>query len=225
MYGESIDEGHRVQRISSLLEIVSHHRHRIADNDCFLILHEDEGELPSAGSGLRVAKRRPARTLPVGVICGGGPLDPCLDLTSWQPDALMSGGWHDSEDSGAEGHNGRNNPRFVQFCFSRAWFAVDLPNTTLCRFEAARLLREREGFFRNADAADYRISSPRQIELYDPICKYYGYEHVVAAARDVCFILWDLWALPSSAGMFATADSFDNAEPSIFDRLPIRWRD
>jgi len=87
-------------------------------------------------------------------------------------------------------------PRFVQFCFEKAWFALDLPNTIITSEEAWQLVDEGGGFFWNADRPDYRISSYSQIKKFDPVCKYYSYDDEREAAEDVAHIFFDIWRLP-----------------------------
>lgn len=168
------------------------------------------------------ANRRYKARLPVGMICGGGPLDPCLDFDSWQLDQKIVSSWLGSEEQSAKEQQTRIPQHFIQFFFSNTWFAMHLPCTTLSSFEALLLMNERDGFFRNADVPDYRISSPRQIQMYDPVCKYYEHDQCELAVADLLFLFRDLWVLPWNTKFFAMGDSFDNEQPAMCEPMLIR---
>lgn len=226
MYGEYVNRKRRILTILSFIKTTAFARQKLIDNnDFFLIFHEDDGEKRTSSQTCRreQTKQRCVLRIPVGMIAGGGMLDSYLNVDSWQPDPAVPGGWHESEDGDAKEERNRKSGRFVQFCFARTWFAMDLPNVTLSVFDALRLQNECDGFFRNADVDDFRISSPRQIKRYDPVCKYYEYDQYAEAAADTYFILWDLWALPPRQPLFATADSWDNRIPPLLNNRPIRW--
>ena len=98
--------------------------------------------------------------------------------------------------------------RYVQFCFQEERFALDMPNKTIYAPECRKLMRDRSGFFLNADVPDYRISSYEQIKVHDPVDKYYIYGEEETAAQDMAYIFFDLWGFPDDTQLFVNAASF-----------------
>ena len=83
--------------------------------------------------------------------------------------------------------------RFVQFCFQEDWFAVDLPNTGILPAEAERVLRERRGFYREAERPDAGVTTDvSELVEFDPIGKKYIYGDEREAAEDAAYLLFDV---------------------------------
>lgn len=100
--------------------------------------------------------------------------------------------------------------RTIQFCFERKWFAVDLPNSYLTTEEAVKLLRQRRGFYREAERPDAGVTTDvQELVDHDPVGKKYIYGDEREAAEDAAFILFDLWALPAGERLLVTASSFE----------------
>jgi hypothetical protein len=97
--------------------------------------------------------------------------------------------------------------RYVQFLFRRDWFMVDLPNSTLLKSEAERLLRERSGYFWQRDQPK-RTNSPQYIPEFDPLNKAYLYRDERSAALDVEWLLSNVWGIRHDAKITVRAESF-----------------
>ena len=111
--------------------------------------------------------------------------------------------------------------RFVQFCFERKWFALDVPQPPLTRAEAIRLVRAGRGFFREAEFAPAGLSEVMDLVKFDPVCKKYIYGDERTAAEDMAFVLFDLWGMPVDVTLYLTAASFEGTA-QWEKALPIR---
>lgn len=107
-----------------------------------------------------------------------------------------------------------NNPhgssRTVQFLFKEKWFAMDIPSTNLYPEEAERILKERRGFYREAERPDAGVTN-NVVDLvkYDPVGKKYIYGDEREAAEDAAYVLFEVWKLPPGAKLLVTASSFE----------------
>jgi hypothetical protein len=99
--------------------------------------------------------------------------------------------------------------RFVQFCFRKDWFAVDLPNTSILPAEAVRVVKERRGFYREAERADAGVTkNVNDLVQFDPIGKKFIYGDEREAAEDAAYLLFDVYGLPPDAELTVTASTF-----------------
>lgn len=103
--------------------------------------------------------------------------------------------------------------RTVQFCFEKDWFAADIPNTNLYPTEAERILKERRGFYREAERPDAGVTTD-VVDLveFDPVGKKYIYGDEQEAAEDAAYVFFDVWGLPLDAKLVVTASAFDGAD-------------
>jgi len=100
--------------------------------------------------------------------------------------------------------------RTVQFCFEKDWFAADIPNTNLYPTEAERILKERRGFYREAERPDTGVTTD-VVDLveFDPVGKKYIYGDEHEAAQDMAYVFFDVWEFPPDARLLVSASSFD----------------
>ena len=188
------DEYHRrVAQFAHFLKLMDDRTHEEAQSMCYLIF--DERNDPQKRSNRLIRNRRlrvpQPRYASVGFSSGSqtgcSAQDPAEDKEPWQD---------------------RGCRRFVQFCFKSKRFAMDLPNTTIFPMEVQRLIQDRSGFFREAEAPDKGIDLMRYIRKFDPVMKYYMYDDEVAAAEDTAFILFSLCHFPVGSRFFVKASSF-----------------
>jgi hypothetical protein len=101
--------------------------------------------------------------------------------------------------------------RFVQFWFySKGGFFLELPNTTLTAKEAKIILRDKPGFaLAESDDPDSDVSH------FHPLRREYGCGEEEAAARDMVFILCDLWKLPVDVALDVTGARATSSEGQI----------
>jgi hypothetical protein len=174
-------------------------RHRlIEDWDCFLIFDEDEpeGDVPTA----KLSREK-------SLVCAGG---------------VVSNGWScDGDDPPQEesADNSHDNGRFVQFAFEADLFYMELPNTTLTKAEAERIMRDRHGFFWLKDNPGY--AATRLVKELDPLTKFYLNGDEQRAAEDVAYIFFQQWKFPADCTLFIKAACFADG-PTFEWGLPIR---
>ncbi len=99
--------------------------------------------------------------------------------------------------------------RFVQFCFECEWFSIDVPSTALAKGEDLRLLEATKRLYRESDSLDSKISEPKDLTAYTPICRKYIYGDELEAAEDACFVLYDFMKLDPGAELYVQAASFE----------------
>ncbi len=97
--------------------------------------------------------------------------------------------------------------RFVQFSFERNWFCLDMPNNTLFKPEADKILRERSGFFYLRDLPQFTLYG-EDVEGHDPFRKIYLYGDERSAAEDIAYIFFDVWRFPVDWTFYVTAAAF-----------------
>lgn len=107
------------------------------------------------------------------------------------------------------GDDGETLDPMVQFCFERKWFAVDIPNTSISRSDARRVLAERRGFYREKDESRIKVSDEGDAEQYDPIGRKYIYGDEREAAEDAAYVFFDVWGLPPDTPVLAQASAFE----------------
>jgi hypothetical protein len=100
--------------------------------------------------------------------------------------------------------------RFVQFYFCKDWFAMEIPNTTIVPREAERLLRDREGFYREAEKPDADVNGVVDVVEFDPVGKRYSYGQEQEAAEDAAWVFFDLWRLDPGERFSVSASSFES---------------
>ena len=210
--------GRRVWQFMRHIGLMDFRRHELATGDCFLVF-SDKDSAGEDGKSLQVANR--LRVPAYAPLVVGRGRD-CWGLGWASPSGSPADGGDDLSSMGDSGESwsGEGTGRFVQFLFADKWVAMDLPNTTIFPPEVRRLLRERSGFFRNADVPDYRITSSRYIEKFDPTCKYYIYGDESTAAEDTAFIFFDLWHFPCDSRLYAKACAFKPG-PSFGPDIPL----
>ncbi len=99
--------------------------------------------------------------------------------------------------------------RAIEFCFGREWFAIDLPNTSILPPEAQRVLKERRGFYREAERPDAGVTTNvSELVEFDPIGKKFIYGDEREAAEDAAYVLFDVWGLPPGAVLTVSASAF-----------------
>lgn len=105
------------------------------------------------------------------------------------------------------------SPRMVQFCLEEKWFAIDLPSTNLYPEEAERILKERRGFYREAERPDAGVTSNvNDLVQLDPIGKKYIYGDEREAAEDAAYLFYEVWGLPLDAKLLVTASAFEGQD-------------
>ena len=184
----------RIAQFAGFLKSMHERAHVEVQGSCFLIFNERPGRAYDAH---RLSARR-CVTLPVKARVTGqvgvGGADAVIKAPAV---AAPVEPWQDPGPS-----------RFIQFCFRRRWFAMDLPRPTLFTAEAERLIRERDGFFREAERSDAGLSSIEQIMRFDPVFKKYVYGDEDTAAEDAAYIFFDLWRFPVDSRLYVTAAAF-----------------
>lgn len=190
----------RIAQFTHRLKLMHRRRHRW-NQPCYIIFDEDSGYGDGNARRLKAAKSRPVRA-------GIGSLSESPDFTGDADDyGLPTGGWR-CEDS---------LRRYVQFCWSRDWFCMDLPRQTLTRYEAGLILRDRSGFFYVGEQ-DTFTNFKDDVPRYDPFQKVYVFRDEAAAAEDMAWILFQLWKFPVDTRLYVTAFCDDS---NWEDRLPI----
>ncbi len=112
--------------------------------------------------------------------------------------------------------------RFIQFCFREKWFALDLPNTGILPSEAERVLRQRRGFYREAEQPDAGVTkNVNDLVQFDPIGKKYIYGDEREAAEDAAYLLFDVYDLPLDAELKVKASAFGGG-PSWEKDQPLK---
>lgn len=112
-------------------------------------------------------------------------------------------------------------PKTVQFCFEDKWFAVDITNTCLAPEDAARILGERRGFYREAENPGAGVTTKvSDLVEFDPIGRKYIYGDEDEAAQDVAYVLYDVWGLDPQAELLVTASAFEG--PSWEKNAPLK---
>ena len=102
------------------------------------------------------------------------------------------------------------SPRTVQFCFEEKWFAIDVPSTNLCPDEAEKILKERRGFYREAEHPDAGVTTDvNELVQFDPVGKKYIYGDEREAAEDAAYVFYEVWGLAPDAELLVTASAFD----------------
>lgn len=100
--------------------------------------------------------------------------------------------------------------KMVQFCFERKWFAIDIPNINLCPDDAERILKQRRGFYREAEHPEVGVTrNASDLVQLDPVGKKYIYGDEREAAEDAAYVFFDVWGLPLDAELLVTASAFD----------------
>jgi len=79
--------------------------------------------------------------------------------------------------------------RFVQTAFLETGFMFDIPNTTLSAREAKILFEQKFGFH-------YQSKSDDKPTSFNPVQKMFDYGNEKQAARELAFVLFELWQLP-----------------------------
>ena len=194
MFDYSTQRQRRVGQFAEFLKPMHDRAHIEAQGSCFLILNERPGR--SHDARWLSARRRFSLPVEARATCEalGGGTDVIVKAP---PVAEPVEPWRDPGPS-----------RFIQFCFRRRWFAMDLPRPTLFTAEAERLIRERDGFFREAERSDAGLSSIEQIMRFDPVFKKYVYGDEDTAAEDAAYIFFDLWRFPVDSRLYVTAAAF-----------------
>ena len=106
-----------------------------------------------------------------------------------------------------EAHDG---PRVVQFCFEDKWFAIDIATTCLRPEDAAEILKQRRGFYREAENPDTGVTtSANDLVQFDPIGKKYIYGDEQEAAQDAVYVFYDVWGLSPQDELLVTASALD----------------
>jgi hypothetical protein len=112
------------------------------------------------------------------------------------------------------------SPRMVQFRFDGKWFAIDIPSTNLCPDEAERILKERRGFYREAEHPEVGVTTNvNDLVRFDPIGKKYIYGDEREAAQDAAYVFYDVWGLTPDTEMLVTAAAFNG--PSWEKDVPL----
>jgi len=113
-------------------------------------------------------------------------------------------------------------PKTVQFCFEDKWFAVDINNTCVAPEDAERILKERRGFYREAETPDVGVTTEvNDLVEFDPIGRKYIYGDEEEAAQDAAYVLYDVWGLDPQAELLVTASAFDG--PSWEKDTPLKY--
>jgi hypothetical protein len=111
-------------------------------------------------------------------------------------------------------------PRMVQFRFDGKWFAIDIPSTNLCPDEAERILKERRGFYREAEHSEVGVTTNvNDLVRFDPIGRKYIYGDEREAAQDAAYVFYDVWGLTPDADLLVTASAFNG--PSWEKDVPL----
>lgn len=106
--------------------------------------------------------------------------------------------------------NPDDKPRLVQFCFQEKWFAIDVPSTNIDPAEAERIVRQRRGFYREAERPGVGVTtSVNDLVQFDPIGKKYIYGDEREAAEDAAYVLYDVCGLSPDAELLVKASAFD----------------
>jgi len=112
------------------------------------------------------------------------------------------------------------NPPMVQLYFKKKWFAIDVPNTNIRPADATKVVRERRGFYREAEHPEMDVTTDvSDLVTFDPIGKKYIYGDEREAAEDVAYLFYDVWGLRPGAELLVAASSFDG--PSWERDVPL----
>ncbi len=99
---------------------------------------------------------------------------------------------------------GGSRTRIVQFAFMESGFYLDLPDTTLTREEAQKVVT-RAGF-------GFALNNPQKRlgeRQYDPVQRQYRYDEQGSAAADTAYVFFDLWQTPLDAWIKVQAGAFE----------------
>jgi hypothetical protein len=195
-YNEELER--RITQFTNWLVKMKERRRKLDDEDCFLIFDEESPEPIRP-----VAHFSRAKSL---VLAGGKFPNEGIGACDLEPPAQESG---DSDERCG---------RFLQFCFESGLFWMDIPNTTLSKFEGDKIIQRRPGFFWLRQNPGYAIRLPK---LYDPLTKFYIYGDEPRAAEDMAFIFFDFWKFPVTSELFIKAASFGDG-PTFEWGLVIR---
>ena len=198
LYSDELNR--RIAKFAAWLEKMGRrrrrHRKKGGEDDCYIIFDESWSNLDAAPA--RQVKRA------LALVEAGG------DTQTGQ-NILMPPGC-DAPD-GEDDDLGDKFSRFVQFCFGPKLFFIDLPNTTLCREEGERIIRDRPGFFWGADNPVHLAQhNPKPILEWTPLVKYYLYGDEMRAAEDMAYIFFQLWKFPLDWRFFVTARFFEGPD-------------
>ena len=105
-----------------------------------------------------------------------------------------------SPDAAEPAQEAKAQRRMIQVLFKDKWFAIDLPNTTLSPAEAEKVLKERRGFYREAEHAESEVTkNANDLVQFDPVGKKYIYGDEQEAAEDAAYMFYDVWGLEPAA--------------------------
>ena len=130
----------------------------------------------------------------------------CLIVFSDRPSIAKDG--NRGRRKAVAGANPSGLRRMVQLCFHEDWFAIDIPNTNIHPREAETLLRERQGFYREAEKPDADVTDVVNVVQFDPVGKRYIYGQEQEAAEDAAWVFFDLWGLQPNQPFYVSASSF-----------------
>lgn len=202
MLEASSERERRTRQIERVLRLASDLRRLDPGGDAFLILDEARPAEGAGGARRKSAAARPARSL-VAAVAGESSI-----YTAPEP-------WREPEQDPRD-HDGA--PRFMQFWFSRDWFFIDLPRTTLTATESERLFGERTGFRFVGTGAPPHYSA-ETVRVFNPVVKLFLHRDERLAAEEAAFIWFDLWRFPSESPLLATARARDGRPPACQRRM------
>ena len=108
-----------------------------------------------------------------------------------------------------ENQDPHDKPKMVQFCFEEKWFAIDVTSDILSPEDAARIVRERRGFYREAEHPEAGVTTDvNDLVQYDPVGKKYIYGDEREAAEDAAYIFYNVWGLAPETELLVTASAF-----------------
>lgn len=177
----------RIQLFTRYLKRMHHRAHIEGHGCCFIIFSES----PSGESDDPHFNEHTSKLL-VFAIGESGALD-----QAEVANAVVNDAWRER----------RRSSRFIQFSFERHWFCIDLPQDTLFKIEAEKILRDRSGFFYLRDLPQFTLYE-EDVEGHDPFRKIYLYGDEHAAAEDMAYIFYNVWRFPLDWTFFVKAASF-----------------
>ena len=184
---------HRVRQFTWYLRLMRARQRRMSRGNSFIIFEEKLRDTPGDGNVLVESKAK----------------------------VLQAGTWHDSADDGIRGgadaagadvpdtywRDDDSSCRFIQFIFNPRYFDVDIPNTTLYRPEAEKILLRRLGFFYVKDRPAF--THPKEnVVRFNPVRKAYLYGDERIASEDMAFVWFQVWRFPVDWRFFVTAAAF-----------------
>ncbi len=185
----------RVKQFNSYLSRGYERALKIAEGPCFMIFSEAKGSTGDDDPELAASEKLVAESVIVG-FADGHPLNPSLEDIFISP-VVADDAWRRDE----------TQSRFVQFCFEQKWFCLDLPLQTLYQAEAAKILRDRLGFFYLRNRPEYTLYE-EDVDGYDPFRKIYLYGDEPDSATDMASIFFSVWQFPVDSRLYVNSAAF-----------------